>query len=79
MHNHSKTCAAAAHRGPLQHFEIAIRVAERSNLAAADVLVDANRLAGFVVDEISVSNRAAGLVPGDTATLDVSFQSVSQE
>ena len=45
---------AAAHRGPLQHFEIAVGVAERGDRAAADVLVDADRLAGLVVDEVDL-------------------------
>ena len=45
---------APAHRRPLQHLEIAVGVAERRNRAAADVLVDADRLAGLVVDEVDL-------------------------
>ena len=45
---------AAAERGLLQHLEIAVGVAERRDRPAADVLVDADRLAGLVVDEIDL-------------------------
>jgi hypothetical protein len=37
---------------PFQHSEIAVGVAERQNGPAADMLVDADRLPGLVVDEI---------------------------
>jgi hypothetical protein len=43
---------APGHRRPLQHFEIAVGIAECRDWAAADVLIDANRLAGPVIDEI---------------------------
>ena len=41
-----------AERCPLQHFEIAVGVTEGGDRTAADVLVDTDRLSGFVVDEI---------------------------
>src|SRR5438045_9633573 len=37
---------------PFQHLLVAIGVAERRDRAAADVFVDANRLAALIVDEI---------------------------
>src|SRR5262245_15232262 len=39
---------------PLQHFEIAIGIAERGNRASADMLVDADRLSSSVVDEVDL-------------------------
>ena len=48
-------------RGPLQHLQVAIRVAESGDGAAADVLVDPNRLASLVVNEayLGYARRAA--------------------
>lgn len=43
---------AAADRRPPQHIEIAVGIAERSDRPAADGLIDCNRLACLVVDEI---------------------------
>ena len=37
---------------PLQHLQITIRVAEGGDGAAADMLVDADGFACFVVDEV---------------------------
>src|ERR1700676_2415901 len=45
---------AAADRRPLQHLEIAVGIAERSDRPGAEAFVDCNRLAGLVVDEIDV-------------------------
>ena len=39
-------------RRPLQHLEIAVGIAEGGDRTAADMLVDADRLAGPVVDEV---------------------------
>src|SRR5260221_7121965 len=52
MMNNQAKAASTGHRRPLQHFEIAVRVAERSDRSAADILVDAHWLADVVVDEI---------------------------
>ena len=38
--------------GPFQHLEVTVRVAERGDGATADVLLDADGLAGFVVNEV---------------------------
>src|SRR6185295_19367483 len=46
--------ATGAERRPLQHFEIAVGVAEGGDRTPANVLVDADRLARLVVDEIDV-------------------------
>src|SRR5208283_5662006 len=43
---------ASRNRRPLQHFEIAVGIAECRDRAAADELIDADRLASLVVDEI---------------------------
>ena len=45
---------AAGHRGPLQHFEVAVGIAEGRDRAAADMFIDADRLAGLVVDEVDL-------------------------
>jgi hypothetical protein len=45
---------AAAGRGPLEHLLIAIGVAEGEDRAAADEAVDADGLAGAVVDELDL-------------------------
>src|SRR5262245_51697500 len=45
--------ARAAGR-PLEHLLIAIRVPKRENRATADVLLDGDRLAGSVVDELEL-------------------------
>ena len=51
---------AAGHRRPLQHLEIAVGIAERGDRAAADMLVDADRLAGLVVDEVDFRQAGTG-------------------
>jgi hypothetical protein len=38
----------------LQHLQIAVGIAERGDRSPADVLVDADRLAGLVVDEVDL-------------------------
>ena len=38
--------------GILQHLDVAVGVAERGDRATADVLIDADRFAGFVVNEV---------------------------
>jgi hypothetical protein len=43
---------ASRNRRPLQHFEIAVGIAECRDRTAADELIDADRLASLVVDEI---------------------------
>src|SRR5437868_15036719 len=37
--------------GPLQHLEITVRISERENRAPSNVQVDADRLAGAIIDE----------------------------
>ena len=39
---------------PLQHLEVAVRIAEGQYRSAAHKLVDTHRLAGFVIDEIDI-------------------------
>ena len=43
---------AVLHRGPLEHLQVAIRVAEGDDRAAADEAVDADRFARPVVDKV---------------------------
>ena len=50
--------APLAGRGPFQHLQVAVGVAEREDRAAADELVDADRLAGLVVDEVDLRQLA---------------------
>jgi hypothetical protein len=45
---------ATGHGRPLQHFEIALGIAERDDRTATDVFIDEDRLAGPVVDEIQL-------------------------
>src|SRR4051794_7522210 len=52
--NDEAQARAATHRRPLQHFEVAVGIAERSDRAPPDVLIDADRLAGFVIDEMDL-------------------------
>src|ERR1700754_2925122 len=51
VHDAGKARARAC-RGPLQHLQIAVGVAESEDRAAADEAVDAYRLAGPVIDEL---------------------------
>jgi hypothetical protein len=51
MDNQAKA-GTASHRRPLQHFQITVGIAERGDRPAADMFVDADWLAGLVVDEI---------------------------
>ncbi len=51
VNEQSETWSRAA-RDPFEHLEIAVGVAERGNGTAADLLVDADGLAGLVVDEV---------------------------
>jgi hypothetical protein len=53
VHQQSET-RARARRRPLQHLEIAVRIAEGEYRPPADVLVDADGLAGLVVDEVDL-------------------------
>jgi len=48
---------AAAH---LQHLKIAFRIAEGGDRALANVLVDADRLAGAIVDEVDFGETEEG-------------------
>ena|SRR6185369_1233677 len=41
-------------RGPLEHFDVAVRISERCDRTPADRLMDADRFAGMVVDEVDV-------------------------
>jgi DNA invertase Pin-like site-specific DNA recombinase len=50
MHDQAK-CAAAGLGRPLQHLQIAIRIPERRNGAAPNVLIDTDRLAGTVIKD----------------------------
>lgn len=47
----TRTCATS---GPLQHLEVAVRIAKGRNGAAADMMIDPDWLAGFVVDEVQL-------------------------
>ena len=52
---HIKTKPRAATGGsPLHHLQIAIEITERGNRAAADVLVDADRVARTVINEVDL-------------------------
>ena len=53
MHHDTKSASACFGR-PLQHLEIPVRVPERRDRPAADLLVDPDRLAGAVVDEVDL-------------------------
>src|SRR4051812_9626109 len=44
--------AKACHRCPLQHLQIAIRIAEGRERVLPDLFIDGDRLAGTVVDEV---------------------------
>ena len=48
----------AAGGRPLEHLEVAVGVAEGDDRAAADELLDADRLAGLVVDEVDLRQLA---------------------
>src|SRR3954451_5363637 len=50
--NENAKAYSTAHGRPLQHFEVAIRVAKGGDRRATNVLVDADRLASLVIDEI---------------------------
>ena len=51
VHQHAETSTLP--RGhPFQHLEVAVRVAERGNGTAADVLMNSDRLAVLVVNEV---------------------------
>jgi hypothetical protein len=51
MHQESEA-SPSSDGGSLEHLKITVGVAERGNGAAADVLLDADGFAGFVVDEV---------------------------
>ena len=51
MDNQAKA-DATGHRRPLQHFDIAIGIAECRYRTAADELIDADRLASLVIDKV---------------------------
>ena len=51
QHQH-REARAVARAGPLQHLAIAVGVAERGVRPLADEQVDADRLAGLVVDMV---------------------------
>src|SRR5215204_7543810 len=50
--NEKAKAYSTAHGRPLQHFEVAIRVAKGGDRTAPDVLVDADRLASLVIDQV---------------------------
>src|SRR5512147_3185230 len=52
MHDERKTRRGRTLGGPLQHLEITIRIAERSDRALPDVRVDADGLARSVIHEV---------------------------
>src|SRR5688572_15316436 len=52
VHDQAQSRAAAGRR-PLEHLKIAVGVAESDGRSATDELLDADRLALFVVDEIN--------------------------
>jgi hypothetical protein len=52
MNDEPETASIACQCRPLQHLKVAVRIAECSNGAPADLLIDADGLAGLVVDEI---------------------------
>src|SRR5262245_22057517 len=53
MNEDAKPWSARARR-PLEHLEIAVGVAKCDRWPAADDLIDADRLAGLVVDEVDI-------------------------
>ena len=53
QHDPGKPCATAGH-GPLQHLQVAVGVTEGKDGAAVDEAVDADRLAGPLVDELDL-------------------------
>src|SRR5262245_45471602 len=54
MDDHAETRARRG-RGPFEHLEITVGVAERNEWTVTDCLLDADRLAGLVVDEVDLS------------------------
>jgi len=54
MMNETHEAHSASCRGPLEHLLLAVRVAEGKDGATADVLIDADGLAGFVVNEVQL-------------------------
>lgn len=54
--NDRAEAGAAADRRPLQHLEIAVRIAERSDRPAADGLIDCNRRAALSSMKLTSGN-----------------------
>ena len=54
-----------ARRGPLQHLQVAVGVAEGDDRAAADEPVDADGLAGAVVDELDLGSFSRTGLPSE--------------
>ena len=54
MMNEQPETRTLAAGGPFEHLEVAVGIAESGDRAAANVLVDPDRLAGAVVDKIEV-------------------------
>ena len=69
MDDQRRSAGRRPQRRPLQHFEIAVGVAERGDRAAADVLVDADGLAGLVVDEVDLRQRNRTGLPSRISNL----------
>jgi len=53
MHE-AREARTAAGRGPLQHRKIAVGIAEREDRPPSDKAVDADRLAGAVIDKLDL-------------------------
>jgi hypothetical protein len=66
VHDHGEA-RPVARGGPLEHLQVAVGVAERENRASADVALDADGLAGLVVDEVDL--RAVCGPPGHPAVI----------
>src|SRR5262245_12742029 len=54
VHDQAQTHPAGAERRPLQHFEIAVGIAERRNRTSPYLLVDSERLSRLGVVEVDV-------------------------
>ena len=52
VNNSSKTPAFSSQGGPLQHLQVAIRVAKGKNRLTANMLINPHGFSGFVINEV---------------------------
>src|SRR3954447_21150091 len=54
VNQHPEVGTTAFHRGPLQHLQIAVRIAKGSDRVLPNLFIDGDRLTGAVIDEIDL-------------------------